>query len=95
VAQRGVCSTIVLMAKKESVTNEKIMEVLLDMNERMVTKDDLTDILKDYPTKTDLERMKIEIIEPIIKAVDKDAEIIYSHGKRITALERKIGITTK
>jgi hypothetical protein len=83
---------------KTGVTNERIMsylvemhELVIDMNKRMVTKEDLADMLKEYPTKNDLERMKDEIIEPVIKAVDKDAEIVYTHGKRITALERRSG----
>ena len=51
--------------------------------------------LKDLATKGDLERVKNEIIEPISNAVDKDAETVYDHGKRITVLERKVGIIAK
>ena len=82
------------MAKKTGVTNEKIMEVLLDMDERMATKDDLT----SYATKNDIEKVKEDILEeirPIAKAVDKDAEIVIDHGKRIVALERKTGIAVQ
>ena len=57
----------------------------------MATKDDL----KNYATKNDLERMKEEILEPVIKAVDKDAETIVKHDKQITVLERKVGIIVK
>ena len=42
-------------------------------------------------TKTDLERVKIEIlevVEPVIKAVDKDAETVIDHERRIAVLER-------
>ncbi len=90
---------------KQGVTNEKIMEVLLDMDgrivsmdERMVTKADLADALKDYATKNDLERMKDEImdvVKPVMKAVDRDAETIIGHGRRIAVLERRAGVTTK
>ncbi|MDP3646135.1 MAG: hypothetical protein Q8R25_03535 [bacterium] len=87
------------------VTNEKIMEILLDMDERMLTKEDLTEALKDYPTKadladtvkdfakkSDLEKFKEDILEeirPISKAVDKDAETVIDHEKRLVILERK------
>lgn len=98
-------------SEKRGVTNEKIMEVLLDMDERMVTKEDLTEALKDYPTKADLsetlkdfakkadlERFKEEILDevrPIGKAVDKDAVTVVDHGKRIVVLERRVGVVTK
>lgn len=75
--------------KDEGVTNEEIMsylvgvhEFVIDMNERMATKDDL-------------ERLKEEIIDPSIKAVDKDAEIVYDHGKRITTVEKKVAAFSK
>ena len=83
---------IVRMAKKSTkrgVTNEKIMEVLINMDGRM------TDMNKRMATKDDLEQMKNEIIEPIIKAVDKDAVTVVSHEKRIIVLERKAGVLTK
>ncbi len=51
--------------------------------------------LRDFATKDDLERIKAEIIEPIIKAVDKDAEAIFSYGKRIAVLERRVGVPSK
>ncbi len=105
---------IVGMVKKigqTGVTNEKIMGVLLDMDERMVTKEDLTEALKDYPTKadlsetlkdfakkSDLERFKEEILDevrPLSKALDKDSKTVIDHGRRITVLERKVGIPTK
>lgn len=78
------------MAKKNIkgvVTTEDIMQVLLDMDERMATKDDL----KNFATKMDMERIKEEILAPLIKAVDKDAEMVVKHEKRITVLERKLG----
>jgi|GEM_PF-6552319 len=70
------------MAKKRQqrgVSNEKIMGLLLDMDERMATKDDLKgfatkddlngfatkDDLRAYATKNDLERFKEEILEEI------------------------------
>jgi len=51
--------------------------------------------LQDFATRNDIERMKGEIIEPIIKAVDADAKTVYDYGKRITVLERKAGVLTK
>lgn len=90
---------------KKAVTNEKIMGFLVemdekvsDMQEKMVTKADLADTLKDYATRNDLERVKDEILdamEPIIKAVDRDAETVINHGKRITVLERRAGVAAK
>ncbi len=85
---------MVKKSAKRSVTNEKIMEVLLDMDERMATKDDL----RGYATKNDLERVKdeiLDVIKPVMKAVDGDAETIINHGKRIVVLERRAGIATK
>ena len=89
---------MVHMAKKATktgtVTNEKIFGLLLDMDERMATKADL----RDYSTKNDLERVKdeiLDIIKPIGRAVDKDAETIFNHGKRIVVLERKAGVVVK
>ena len=82
--------------ENSGVTNEKIMSFLVDMDERISNIDErLTDMNERMATKDDLERLKEEIIEPIIKAVDKDAETIFDHGKRITVLERKAGILTK
>lgn len=78
-------------SNKGSATTDKIMEVLLDMDERMATKEDL----KNFATKMDLEKMKDEILAPLMKAVDKDAETIINHGKRITVLERRAGMATK
>ncbi|MSU73981.1 hypothetical protein EXS56_02460 [Candidatus Kaiserbacteria bacterium] len=136
---------------KGGITNEKIMEVLLDMSKKVDTMDALIEIqarqsghiqsavaalgskvkrfeaqvdkyfsgfgermnemegalkgvvewgatkadLKEFATKDDLERMKEEILEPVIKAVDKDAEAIFNHGKRITVLERRAGVAAK
>lgn len=77
---------------KRGVTNEKIMEVLLDMDERMATKDELERV------KNNLERVKaeiLEVIEPIGKAVDKDAVSIVNHEKRISVLERRVGVSSK
>ncbi|MEY4747640.1 MAG: hypothetical protein RLZZ416_689 [Candidatus Parcubacteria bacterium] len=114
---------IARMAKKGGttwVTNEKIMGLLVDMDERMVTKEDLKDFatkdylkdfatkedlksfatkedlkdfatkedLKNLATKGDLERVKEEILKPLEKAVDKDAETIVRHEKRMVVLER-------
>ncbi|OGG51936.1 hypothetical protein A3C18_01705 [Candidatus Kaiserbacteria bacterium RIFCSPHIGHO2_02_FULL_54_11b] len=102
---------MVKKTSKKGVTNEKIMEALLDMDERMVTKEDLRKAFKDFPTKvdladtlkdfakkSDLEKFKEDILEevrPIARAVDKDAVTSIDHGKRITILERKVGVTTK
>ncbi len=99
---------IARMAKRRSkagVTNEKMMEVLLDMDERvisiderMVTKADLADTLKNLATKNDLKKFKEDVLEevrPIAKAVDKDAVAVVNHEKRIAVLERKVGIATK
>jgi len=86
-----------IMIKKSAtggVTSEKIMEVLLDMDERMATKDDL----RNYATKNDLERVKgeiLDVLKPVVKAVDKAAVTIVNHGKRISVLERKTGAITK
>lgn len=80
--------------KKGPVTNEKIFGLLLDMDERMATKANL----RDYPTKNDFERVKdeiLDIVKPIGKAVDKDAETIVNHGKRIVILERKAGAVAR
>ena len=87
------------MAKKRvkhGVTNEKIMGVLLDMDERMATKYDLERVKNNLEEK--LELVKDELmreIQPISDAVDVDAETIVSHGKRIVVLERKAGVVTK
>lgn len=83
------------MVKKDgkgAVTKEKILEVILDMNERMATKEDIAQV------KNDIQRAKAElldVIEPIGKAVDKDAVTIVKHEKRITILERKVGVAVK
>ncbi len=145
---------IARMAKKKvlrGVTNEKIMEVLLDMGKRVEGVESLMEIqvrrssrldtgmsrvgskitrfetlvektvveftdrlnemegalksvvewgamksdLKDFATKNDLERIKDEILKPVIKTVDKDAEMLINHGKRIAVLERRSGLVTK
>ncbi|MBI5457760.1 hypothetical protein HY971_03480 [Candidatus Kaiserbacteria bacterium] len=83
------------MAKKTSkkgVTTEKILEVVLDMNERMATKDDLEKVKNQLNLR--IEEV-LEEMEPIRKAVDKDAEMVVNHGKRITVLERRMGVATK
>ena len=104
--------------KKRPVTNEKIFELLLDMDEgitgmdeRMVTKDDLVEVLKNYPTKADLaetvkdlprkndlDKVRADISEevrPLVKAFDKDAVTLIDYGKRIVALERKADAVAK
>jgi septum formation topological specificity factor MinE len=84
------------MAKKsqqDGVTNEKIMGFLVEMDARMTNMDErITDISNRMATKDNLEQMKEEIIEPILKAVDKDAETIFDHGKRIVSLEKQVAI---
>jgi len=93
---------IVRMAKKSTkrgVTNEKIMSLLVDMDERATNMDErVVDISKRMATKDDLENLKQEILEeirPVSDAVDKDAKTVMEHGKRIIVLERRVGITTK
>lgn len=102
------------MVKKQKmgpVTNEKIFGLLLDMDERMVTKEDLAHVLKNYPTKadlaetvkdlarkSDLEKFKEEILDevrPLSKAIDKDARTIINHSRRIVVLEQRAGIAVK
>ena len=100
--------------QETGVTNEKIFEFLVEMDERISTMDEristmderittmgqrmdnmderITEIRQTMATKDDLERMKEEIIEPILKAVDKDAETLFDHGKRIVVLEQRAGI---
>lgn len=75
--------------KKEGVSKETIMSYLVEMHELII------EMNKRMATKDDLEQMKIEIIDPIIKAVDKDAEIVVGHERRIRRLEHKIGISAK
>lgn len=80
-------------SKKGPVTNEKIFGLLLDMDERITNMDErIIEIKENMATKDDLERQKEEIIDPIVKAVDKDAKTIFDHGKRIVVLERKAGV---
>ena len=81
------------------------------MDERMVTKDDLVEVLKNYPTKADLaetvkdlprkndlDKVRADISEevrPLVKAFDKDAVTLIDYGKRIVALERKADAVAK
>ncbi len=90
------------MAKKSgkiAVTNEKIMVFLVDMDERMTNMDErIVDISERMATKDGLELLRQEIkadTKPLSDAVDKDAKTVVEHGKRITVLERKVGVLTK
>ncbi len=122
------------MAKKEQrggVTSEKIMELLLDMDERMATKEDLKrfatkedlkrfatkedlkrfatkEDLKDFVTKDDLAVVREDLsvlkddvkeikkdMKSLSRAFDKDAETVLRHERRITIIERNIGIAAK
>ena len=84
---------------KRGVTNEKIMSLLVGIDERATNMDErITDISTRMATKDDLEHVKDEImaeIKPISDAVDKDAKTIIDHGKRITTLERKTGVIAR
>lgn len=78
--------------KKDGVTNEEIMSYLVDMNEQII------DIRSRVATKEDLEMLRQEIREelrPFSVALDRDAETIIGHGKRIAILESKAGVTAK
>ncbi|MEK7068931.1 MAG: hypothetical protein AAB947_00950 [Patescibacteria group bacterium] len=89
------------MATKDDLRNyatkndlSEFKKVLLNMNERMATKDDL----RNYATKNDLEKFKDDILEeirPIARAVNRDAETIINHGKRIVVLERRSEMATR
>ena len=81
---------------KEDVTTEKILEIVLDINERMATKDDLQQFRDEAEEKFDSlkEGLTLEI-RAVSKAVDRDAETVIQHGKRIIVLERKVGVATK
>lgn len=86
------------MAKSEDKT-EKIYTLLLEMDQKMATKEDL----KRFATKADMraaidgaKEELLEVINPMSKAVDRDAETIVKHSKQLTdhevrlsALERK------
>lgn len=74
------------------VTNEKILKIVLDTNERMAAKDDLEHVRNELDRKIET---VLEELEPIRKAVDKDAEMIVKHGKRITVLEQRVGVIIK
>ncbi len=56
---------------------------------QMVTKQDVQSLVDS--AKEDL----LEEIRPIAHAIDKDALTVISHEKRITVLERKVGVLTK
>lgn len=77
---------------KKVVTNEKILKIVLDTNERMAAKDDLEHVRNELDRKIET---VLEELEPIRKAVDKDAEMIVKHGKRITVLEQRVGVIIK
>ena len=82
--------------KISGVTSGRILEVVLDMNERMATKDDLERLRGNLEWK--IEDAKSELmaeITPLSKAIDKDAKTVVAHEKRITVLERKVGVVTK
>ena len=75
------------MAKKKAITNDIILSTLHVMDGRMATKDDL----RNYATRTDLEKFKEEILDeirPIAKVVDKDAVTVINHERRIARLEQ-------
>lgn len=95
----GIIADMIKTSGKKGVTNEKIMGLLVTMDERMTNMDDrITDIKTQMATKDDLVRVKQELTSEIragSKAVDKDAVTVVSHGKRITVLERRAGVVTK
>lgn len=75
-------------------TKADIKKAVQSIEERMTTKADL----RDYATKNDLERVKDEILDvfkPVVDAVDKDAQTVVDHGKRIVVLERKTGVIAR
>lgn len=74
--------------KDTGVSNEELLQVLLSMDERVATKDDLEQAVEH------LRAEMLDIVEPA-KAVDKDAETLIKHEKRIDTLERSIGLATK
>ncbi len=91
---------------KASVTNEKIMGFLVEMDERMTNMDeriiDTKNYLKDeVATKSELNIVKQDVkevkgvMQPLSKAVDKDAKTLMQHDKRIPAIEHRLEITAK
>ena len=83
---------MVKKAAKTAVTNEKILGFLVNMDERMNA------IHERMATKDHVEQAKDEImdvVKPISDAVDKDAKTVVNHGRRITVIERKVGIAAK
>lgn len=85
--------------KKGTVTNEKIMGFLVEMDERMTNMDDrISDIKNEMTTKTylaDVEQRLSKEIRAISRAVDKDAKTVIGHERRIVVLERKASVSAK
>lgn len=74
------------MAKKQEVSNEVILETVLNMGEQ------IAEIKSTMATKDDLVRVKEELLDeirPIRKAQDKDAVTIINHERRILRLEQR------
>ena len=60
-----------------------------DVRTQIVTKQDVQSLVDS--AKDDV----LEEIRPIAHAIDKDSVTVVSHEKRITVLERKVGVLTK
>ena len=68
----------------DSLTSE-----VQDVRTQMVTKQDVQSLVES--AKDDV----LEEIRPIAHAIDKDSVTIISHEKRITVLERRVGVAAK
>ena len=82
---------ISVMDKSKAVSLKTVLKAVVTLGERMATKEDL----RNYATRNDLEKFKEDILEemrPIAKAVDKDAEALIRHEKRILRVEQRLAI---
>mgnify|MGYP001573994360 FL=1 len=90
-------------ASKKAVNNENIFKVLLSVDARITG---IEEQIADLPTKTEVEKIVEEAskeargeirgiskdVKAMSTAVDKDAETIFKHERRITRIESYLSI---
>lgn len=80
---------MVKKSSKKAVTNEKIFDLLISMDERMA---DMKEGLGSL--KRDVEEIK-DVVKPLSKAFDEDSQKLMQHERRITVVEGKLGLPTR
>ena len=93
--------TLARLIKSESDDIRKNMATKSDIApvyRVMATKDEISEVRRDMATTADVEDAKDEIIkglQPIQKAVDKDALTVIDHESRIFRVESRLAIKSK